>query len=89
MTAVGKYLKGEIKIGDTEKQATSFSLLSVFVDTEGCLDHISNQFLGLQDAPQKLSEVLMNTQPGVPRTAILKHYRYATLSFRKQSLDAY
>ncbi|KAF7352331.1 FHA domain-containing protein [Mycena venus] len=73
---VGKYLNGDIKIGDIETERSSWSLLSVRVDTEGYPDHLNffNKILDVQNAPQILSEIVENTHEGFPRTAILKHY---------------
>ncbi|KAF7352322.1 FHA domain-containing protein [Mycena venus] len=71
---VDRYFKGGIKISDIEKQTTSFSLLSVIVDTEGCSADPSSVFsVAVADAPQTLSKVLKNA-PGVPRIAFLYHY---------------
>jgi len=71
---VDRYFKGGIKILDIEKQTTSFSLLSVIVDTEGCSADPSSVFsVAVADAPQTLSKVLKNA-PGVPRIAFLYHY---------------
>ncbi|KAJ7506612.1 hypothetical protein B0H11DRAFT_237347 [Mycena galericulata] len=71
---VDKYFKGAIKIGDISSETTSFSLLSVIVDTEGCSADPSNVFsVAVQDAPKALTTVLKNA-PGVPRVAQLYHY---------------
>jgi hypothetical protein len=72
---VGSYFKGGIKLVDIKKQTTAFSLLSVIVDAEGCSVDTTNIFsVGVPDAPQTLSKVLKNA-PGVPRIAVLYHYR--------------
>ncbi|KAJ7129164.1 hypothetical protein C8R44DRAFT_776063 [Mycena epipterygia] len=71
---VDRFFKGKIKVVDIEKQTTSFSLLSVIVDTVGCSADPTSVFsVAVEDAPKTLSKVLKNA-PGVPRVAFLYHY---------------
>lgn len=81
-----KYFKGGIKIFDVEKQTTSFTLLNVVVDAEGCSADPANVFsVAVADAPKTLSKILKNAS-GVPRIAYLYHYRYIQTAYNHSVL---
>ncbi|KAJ7629594.1 hypothetical protein B0H17DRAFT_545680 [Mycena rosella] len=74
LALVDRYFQGGIKIIDITQETTSFSLLSVIVETEGCSADPASVFsVAVEDAPKTLSKVLKNA-PGVPRVAFLYHY---------------
>ncbi|KAF7352330.1 FHA domain-containing protein [Mycena venus] len=80
---------GKLKFDNSESTTKRFSLLSVIVDTEGCLADISNMSsVAVADVPQTLSQLeLRKNTPGVPRVAYLYHYsalRSCMLSRRMQ-----